>query len=211
MVHINSLTDGFKTFKATTLPRHRDLITHLLKQKHKPTSLFIAGSEMRVSPDLLTSCRPGDLYVIRNIAGLVPPFNSSGANGTISAIEHAVTRLNVENIVLVGNAYSTAIKTLMADDFDPSNKEDHIAQWLAIGIDARNAVKEQLSHLSQEEQERACEQEILLVSLRNLFSYPWVLEKVEKKELALYAWHFDIRTGELLSFNPGTGIFETIG
>lgn len=211
MVHINSLSDGFKTFKATTLKHHQDLVTHLLEQGHKPTSLFIAGSEMRVSPDLLTSCKPGDLYVIRNIAGLVPPYNSTGANGTISAIEHAVCRLHVENIILVGNAYNTAVKTLMADDFNPHKKDDNIAQWLAIGMDARNAVKEQLSHLSQDEQERACEQEILLVSLRNLLGYPWIIEKVEKKELALYAWHFNIHTGELLSFNPGTGIFETIG
>jgi carbonic anhydrase len=203
--------DGYKTFKATTLARHKDLITHLLEQGHKPTSLVIAGSEMRVSPDLLTSSRPGDLYVIRNIAGLVPPYQETGTNGTIAAIEHAVCRLNVENIVVVSNAYNSAVKTLMADDFNSNDPKDNISQWLSIAADARNAVKEQLAHLTPEEQERACEQEILLVSLRNLLGYPWIMERIEKNQLALYAWYFNIRNGELHSFNPNTGFFEVVG
>lgn len=211
MVHIDSLTDGFKTFKATTYEQHRDMILHLVDQGHKPSTLFIASAGMRISPDKITSSRPGDLYVIRNVAGLVPPYESTGANGIISAIEHAVSTLEVENIVLLGNAHSSAIKFLMSDEFHPEDANDHVSTWLSIGMEARNAVKEQLADLSQEEQERACEQEILLVSLRNLLGYPCVEERINQGKLNLYAWHFNIRDGELKSFNPGNGQFELIG
>ena len=211
MPSLQALVGGFKTYKATTYTQHKNLITHFLQQGRKPTTLFITCCDLRTSPESITSCSLGDLYTVRTIAGLVPPFEDVGAHGAVAAVQYAVETLKIENIVVMGHAHCDGINSLMNYKEKGDGQYDAMASWLAVAKDAKNAVTTQLAGKSAEVQEKACEQESILISLRNLLTYPWVKEGVNSDSLSVYGWHFDIESGDLLCFNPATQVFEPLG
>lgn len=228
MPTFDSLIGGFRVFKATIYEEQKTLIHHLLVQGAKPTTLVITSSGLRVSPDKLFSCNPGDLYVVRNLAGLIPPYKEGGARGTVSAIEHAICNIGVKNIIVLGHAHCEGIKELLKGETNASagfhsdniasdenskisSDVDPVASWLSIADEAKNAVLRDLADKTFEEQEKACEEEVILVCIKNLLSYPFVQAAIERGNLDIYGWHFDIETGILKSFNPETKFFDPIG
>lgn len=211
MPTFDHLVNGYKTFKATSYPQKKELVTHLLQQGLKPSTLVITSSALRIAPDELTSSNPGELFTVRNLGGLVPPYKHH-AHGITSSIEYAITELNVSNVVVLGNADCYGIKKLMSYDAndDLTSSDDPLKNWLSIAKEARDIVKQQLSDQTEQAQEAACEKEAILISLRNLLSYPWIKERVEADTVRIYGWHFNIQTGELLNFNPANRHFEPI-
>lgn len=205
------LISGFRDFKATTYQNYKDLVVHLVRQGQKPNTLVICCCDLRISPDNIVSCNPGDLYVIRNVAGLVPKYDEGGSNGTIAAIEYAVNNVGVENIVVLGHAHCDGIKKLMIDDKISKDSKDPVASWLSIALDAKNAVLEQVQDKSDDEKARVCEMESVLISLKNLLGYPFITDKAKKGQINLFGWHFDIEQGELVAFDPRTKFFEPVG
>lgn len=211
MPSLQNLVGGFKTYKATLYNQHKNLISHFLQQGRKPTTLFITCCDLRTSPDSITSSSLGDLYTIRTIAGLVPPYADVGAHGSVAAIQYAVEVLKVENIVVMGHTHCEGIHSLMTYEPKGSEEYDPMANWLHIAKDAKEAVQSQLAGKPLPEQEKACEQESVLVSLKNLLTYPWIKDRIENDSLYVYGWHFDIVAGDLLCFNPASQQFEALG
>lgn len=210
MPNFGHLVSGFRTFHATEFERDRDLVTHLVESGLRPSTLVITSSGMHISPEKLTGSRPGELYVIRNMVGLVPPFEGEeGANGTVAAIEYAVNNLKVENILVLGHAHSVGVKLLL-DNEATMQSSDPMKAWLGIGKEVKDVIEKQMGDKSREEQERACEFELIVLCLRNLYSYPWVAKRAEEGSLQLIGWHFDIETGQLLNFNLNSQQFEAI-
>lgn len=209
MVAFDRLFDGYKTFRATTFDQHRARVRHIIEQGVKPSTLIITSSSLKIPLDVLFSRNVGELYVVRNIAGLIPIYNDKAAIGTVASIEYAVTHLNVENIVIVGNAHCAGVKSLMEKDVKP-NTGDPITDWLSIGLEAKNAVLTQLKDRPKAEQIKAAEQEVLILSMRNLISYPFVAERLNNNRLNVYACYFDIETGDMFAFNPVTQYFSKI-
>lgn len=212
MTDIGKLISGFRVFKATNFQQQKDLIGHLLRQGQKPTTMFISCVDIRISPTAIFSTNPGELYIINNIGGLVPKYNTSGVHGILSAIEYAVTDLEVENIVVLGHARCDSIKMMMSDKFDSSTDglSESMKTWLSIASEARDAVKSELPDKDAEEQQSACEHESIIISLRNLMSYPYIVERMQADKINIYGWHFDIETGDIMAFDPDTGFFESI-
>lgn len=210
MSDIGKLIGGFHVFKSTTYERKKDIIHHLLELGHKPTTMVISCSDIRLSPAELFATNPGDLYVVSNIGGLVPKYTTSGVHGILSAIEYAVMVLEVENIIVLGHAKCHGIKMMMSEKFAKGNISESMKAWLSIAAEAYDVVKKEMSDKSEEDQQSCCERESVIVSLRNLTSYPYVSKRMSENKLNIFGWHFDIESGEIESFNPDAGVFEVI-
>ncbi|KAF3524869.1 hypothetical protein F2Q69_00046307 [Brassica cretica] len=158
--------------------------------------LVFACSDSRVSPAHVLNFQPGEAFEIRNIANMVPLFDKTQHSGTGAAMEYPITKLNVENILVIGHSRCGGIEALMSieDDAAP-NKSIFIEDWVKIGTAAKNRIKQEFGDLSFEEQCTLCEKEAVNVTLANLLSYPFVRERVEKGKLALRGAHYDFVNG----------------
>lgn len=189
---------GFRRFQRNYFCHDHNLFESL-REGQAPRALVIACSDSRVDPAHLTDCNPGDLFVIRNVANLVPPYGpDANFHGVSAAIEYAVTCLDVEHIIVLGHACCGGIHSLMQQ---AEGRGEFIGPWMGIARRARMQVLESLPHATPEVQERACEQAALLVSLENLLTFPWIAKRVEEGTLALHGWFFDMEKGKLLRYD----------
>ncbi|OFZ65978.1 MAG: carbonic anhydrase, partial [Betaproteobacteria bacterium RBG_16_56_24] len=168
-----------------------------------------ACCDSRVDPALVLDCAPGDLFVIRNVANLVPPAENQGHyHGTSAALEFGVRNLGVPHIIVLGHAQCGGIHALLEGSVDKD--EPFIAEWMGIADAAREHVEQTLAGASDKMRHRACEQQAILVSLNNLMTFSWIRERVEQGRLTLHGWYFDIEGGELLGYDATTRRFETL-
>ena len=208
MKDIARFLSGFRNFQKTYFCTDNAYFD-TLKEAQNPRSLVIACSDSRVDPAILTGCEPGDMFVVRNVANLVPPYETgSGYHGVSAALEYAVKVLKVEHVIVLGHSCCGGIQALM----DPDRKRlgEFIAPWVSIAEGAFHEVSRNLPDKTQEMRARACEQAAILVSLENLLSFPWLNERVAEGKIYLHGWYFDLLKGELLSYLPETGAFETL-
>lgn len=191
---------GFKRFQRNYFCSDHNLF-ELLREGQAPRALVIACSDSRVDPALLTDCNPGDIFVIRNVANLVPPYGpDNNYHGVSAAIEYAVTCLEVEHIIILGHCHCGGISSLMQSP-GAEGKGEFIGNWMAIADKARMRVLHDLPGASVEVQERACEQAAILISLENLLSFPWIAERVDQQKLTLHGWYFDLENGALSGYD----------
>jgi carbonic anhydrase len=193
---------GFRRFQARFFGGDRELYEEL-RHGQRPHALVIACCDSRVDPAHLLDARPGDLFVVRNVANLVPPYESDGAtHGVSAALEFAVRSLGVAHICVLGHGQCGGVRALLE-----GAQGEFLPRWVAIAQEARDEVLARLPGKSLEMQARACEQASLLLSLRNLLTFPWVAERVEAGTLALHGWYFDLERGRLLGYDAATGRF----
>lgn len=205
-----NLVEGFQRFRQRHFESNDSLYQQLVKEGQTPKTLVVACCDSRVDPAIVLDCAPGDLFVIRNVANLVPPSESrAGYHGTTAAIEYAIRILEVEHIIVLGHAQCGGINTLVRTG-GVSNPDSYMADWMCLAESARASVMAEMPHASLEEKLHACEQRAILVSLENLMTFPWVRERVERGALALHGWYFDIERGQLLRFNTATKSFEAL-
>ena len=172
-----------------------------LRKGQSPCTLVIGCCDSRVDPVLLTGSDPGDMFVVRNIANLVPPCTTDASTGVSSAIEFAVCGLEVERIIVLGHAHCGGIRALMSPK-KLTSETDFVARWMRIAEPVRQSVLQELKYKSVDAQYRACEMASILHSLDNLLTYPWIKRRVEQGNLALHGWYFDIESGALLAYSP---------
>ncbi|MGE5026916.1 MAG: carbonic anhydrase [Betaproteobacteria bacterium] len=210
MNQIEKLVEGFRRFRGNIYEENRALFDRLTQQGQSPKTIVVGCCDSRVDPAIVTDCDPGDLFIIRNVANLVPPFETDGNyHGTSAALEFGVRSLEVENIIVLGHAQCGGIRALMAQTPGAKSQEGFVPGWMSVASHARNRVLSRMHGTLPESQQRACEQEAILVSLDNLLTFPWILERVAQKKLSLHGWYFDLEHGELLRYNPDSNHFET--
>ena len=180
-----------------------------LKKVQNPVALVIACSDSRVDPALVTGSRPGDIFVLRNVANIVFPYGaSSTALGQNAAIEYAVKHLNVSGIVVMGHASCGGIHALVSSKSKSADTDHHgeadefIGTWITGANPAYEKVEALYPDASAEEKIRACEMWNARLSVENLLTFPWIRKAVEQKKLHLHAMYFDLQKGELLIFDP---------
>lgn len=212
MTEVSKLISGFRVFKSTTYVQKKDIIHHLLQQGQKPSTLVISCCDLRISPSEIFATSPGELYVINNIGGLVPKYDTTGTHGILSAIEYAVQDLEVENIIILGHAKCDGIKMLISDQAINHNKNlsPSMHAWLDVAKDAKDAVQKELADKTIEEQQESCEYESLVISLKNLINYPYIKKRLSQKKINVCAWHFNIESGSIMTFDPNSGFFEPV-
>ena len=208
MATTENLLAGFKRFKKKYFEGDNGLYPSM-KNGQPAKTLMIACCDSRVDPAILTGCNPGDLFIVRNVANLVPPCGDDGHyHGTSAALEFAVNSLNVENIIIMGHANCGGINALWEGDGGESSQ--FIQPWVSIAQRAKDKVKLECNNLSPEKQLIACEQEAILVSLENLLSFSFIKERVELGVLSIHGWYFDIKGGDILTYEPQQNRFISV-
>jgi len=197
---IEKLTAGYERFRKGYYQRNRERLKQLA-EKQTPEVAIISCCDSRVDPSILFDIEPGDVFVIRNVANLVPPFETKGDyHGTSAALEFAVTCLKVKQIVVLGHANCGGIRALMEKD-DAIKSDGFIDSWMQIAAPAKKEVLAQKDLNTFELQTDACERTAVSYSLKNLLTYPWIREQVAAKELNLIGCYYDLNTGTLVDIN----------
>jgi carbonic anhydrase len=203
------LIEGFQRFRERHFAQGSVQFQDLVEFGQAPKTLVVACCDSRVDPALVLDCAPGDLFVIRNVANLVPPSENQGNyHGTSAALEFGVRNLEVQHIIVLGHAHCGGIHALLEHSVDKD--ETFISEWMGIADAALERVEQDHADSSSEVRHRACEQQAILVSLNNLMTFPWIRERVEQGRLTLHGWYFDIEHGELLGYDAATLRFEVL-
>ncbi len=203
------LIEGFRRFREQHFTENDALYRQLVTEGQSPKTMVVACCDARVDPAIVLDCAPGDLFVIRNVANLVPPAESrnSGRHGTSAALEFGVRNLGVEHIIILGHAHCGGIRSLFSGSGETGS---YINSWMRMAEEVHAGVLRDLPKAAEQEQMMACEQRAILVSLDNLMTFPWVREKVASGALALHGWYFDIEHGQMMQYNPASRVFEAL-
>lgn len=206
---LNRLIAGYRDFHEHYQGPEYDDYRRQAAKGQSPKIMFISCSDSRVNPSIVMRAELGDMFVVSNVANIVPPYRPGKGthHSTSSALEFAVGTLQVEHIVVMGHSGCGGIRALV--DGAPlalDGEYSFIRQWVEILAAARAKV----NHLPAEERHTACEREGLKISLSNLRSFPWVRERCDDGRLQLHAWHFDIPSGEISAYDEALDRFEPL-
>jgi carbonic anhydrase len=201
---MEDLIEGYRRFRAGTWREERKRFEALSRLGQRPRALIIACSDSRTDPQMVFNARPGELFVVRNVANLVPPYGPDDQpHGVSSAIEFAVRSLQVREIVVLGHAMCGGIKALL--EGVPDEVSDFVGPWVRIGEPARQRAMQ----APMERRQDVCEHESVRLSLDNLMTFPWIKDAVEAGHITLHGCFFDIRSGILERLGPD-GTFQPI-
>ncbi|TVP57240.1 MAG: carbonic anhydrase [Gemmatimonadales bacterium] len=197
-----NLLEGLTRFRSEYFPQHAEEYRRLVSEGQHPRTLFIGCADSRVVPDVLTDTAPGDLFVVRNVGNLVPPFEleSERHHGVTAAIEYAVEILEVEEIIICGHSHCGAIRSVYEP---PPGSLAHLSRWLDLAAPARVEHDGPLT----EEVLRKTERRSIVIQLDRLMEFPAVRRRVEAGTLKLQGWHYLIETGEVQILDIERGEF----
>lgn len=219
---IRRLMAGIKGFRARYYEKYPESMRMLVEKGQRPEVLLIGCSDSRVDPALITQAEPGELFVVRNVANLVPPYQPDGHyHGTSAAIEYAVTVLGVSHVVVLGHARCGGIQGLIGLNSGERPPGNFIAPWVSIAQSAcERFIPSAGENPSEDEQNAAAswlrdsphlvERAAIRGSLENLLTFPFVRERVDQGMLHLHGWWFDIESGDLWVVDPRTSNFVPV-
>lgn len=191
------LIKGYERFRNGYFEKNKVKLGELAN-KQTPDIAMISCCDSRVDPGILFDVEPGEIFVIRNVANLIPPFETKGDyHGTSAALEFAVMCLKVKQVVVLGHANCGGIRALMENDTSIQS-DDFIGSWMNLADAAKNEVLARNDLQTFEHQIEACEQTAIKYSLQNLMTYPWIQHRVESGALDLVGCYYNLRNGELV-------------
>lgn len=187
------LLDGYRAFRRDSWPLHKARFEALARNGQKPRAMVVACSDSRVEPALVFNAAPGELFTVRNVAAIVPPYAPGHpTQGTSAALEFGVRVLEVPLVIVLGHAMCGGVHALLHGA--PESAGDFIPAWLGI---AREARRRTLACTAEEERQSRGEHEVVRLSLENLRGFPWVAERLADGRLTLEGAIFDIRSGTM--------------
>lgn len=208
MKDFEKFIDGFRNFRRFYFDAENDYYTSLNKGQH-PKAIVIACSDSRADPALLMGCDPGDIFVVRNVANLVPHADDAlRRDAVLAVLEYGVHHLKVEHIIVLGHSGCGGIQALLNPE--SLHDESFVANWVYMAAPALERMREDVRDESPADRQRHCEEAAILVSIDNLLSYPWIQERVAAHKLSLHAWYFDMSQGSLLAYFPDSETFEPL-
>lgn len=203
---MQKLLEGLVKFRSNDFEAHKELFRGLKKEQN-PHTLFITCSDSRVDPNMITRTLPGELFIIRNIANLVPPYRDTMEFvATTSAIEYAVLSLHVENIIVCGHSNCGGCAACLQPEGTMQNLP-HTQKWLELARPVRDRVLNEIPEDKPEAREWMMEQANIVEQLKHLMSYPYIYEKLKLGNIALSGWHYIIETGEVFVYDRVAGEF----
>jgi carbonic anhydrase len=197
---MKKLIQGIVEFRKNLTEENRTLFAKLALGQ-KPDALFIACSDSRVVPNLFASTNPGDLFVLRNIGNLIPPaFSSSEENSVSAVIEFSIFTLNVADIIICGHSECGAMQAL-THEVDHLTCP-HLASWLQYGKESLNQVKNGCILNPLLSLHNQISQANVLQQMQHLLTYPFIRDRLEKKQLRIHGWWFDIAQADVYCYEP---------
>jgi carbonic anhydrase len=211
MPRLTRLIEGYRRFRETEWPRERDRWAELAEGQ-SPKVMVIACADSRTDPAQIFDTRPGEIFVVRNIAALAPPFETSaGYHGVSAALEFGVTQLEVEEVLVLGHGSCGGCAAALTGQFDgaPAGEGRFIANWVSMLHPARDEVLAH-RHSVDAEAAREMEWEAVKLSLGNLRTFPWIAERESDGRLKLHGAHFSISEGRLYVLDEAEDIFRPV-
>lgn len=202
---IDDLHSGFARFRASYFEKNRKLFNDL-KRGQNPRFMVIACSDSRTDPAILFDAAPGDLFVVRNVANLVPPYaNDNALHGVSSALEFGVRVLDVHHIIVLGHAHCAGIRALVT-----GSSGEFVSRWVQIAEPARARIMRTMPEATTDQCAEACEKEAIAVSIDNLMTFPWIRDPVDDGKLFVHGWYFELESGRLSVLDQSSRIFTDL-
>jgi len=181
---------GYQAFRDKYAHGDKSVMQYLSLHGQQPKIMVVACCDSRVDPALILQCEPGDLFVVRNVANIVPPYERDEAHhGTSAALEFGVRFLNVEHLILLGHSQCAGIQALL--DKDNMAENDFITNWVSL-MDSHDCS----AHQSDDHAKLALQQ-----SYKNCLTFPWLKEKLSEGQLIIHLWFFDVKTGQIVTYS----------
>ncbi|EHI49481.1 carbonic anhydrase [SAR116 cluster alpha proteobacterium HIMB100] len=214
---IDALTNGFNGFRSRYFEESKQLFEHLTTHGQAPKVMMISCADSRVDPAMMFNASPGDLFVIRNVANLVPPYRDDTDDHSVSsALEFGVKDLKVEHIIVMGHALCGGMKALCSycqqtEEEQAAETEENRRSFIRGWVDvARPAIDQVDMNQPEPDKFRDAEQASVANSLKNLRSFSFIKDKEAAGELALHGWWFDMNNGSLWAFDSKEGKFISL-
>jgi carbonic anhydrase len=203
------LLDGYRTFRTQRLPTEQSRYRELSERGQSPEIMVIGCCDSRVSPEVIFDAGPGELFVMRNIANLVPVYQpDANAHGVSAALEYAASVLRVKHIVVLGHAQCGGIRAFI-DKAAPLSPGDFIGKWMAMFIKPGEVV-EQRSHETMQKFVERIEKAAVFRSLENLMTFPFVRKAFERGDMRLHGAYFGVAEGSLFVLDEATKEFRSV-
>ena len=211
MPYLSQLIEGYRRFREKDWAHERERWSELAEGQ-SPRIMILSCADSRVDPAQIFDARPGEMFVVRNIAALAPPYETTrGYHGVSAALEFAVTQLKVEEILVMGHGLCGGCAAALTGQFDDTEPgEGHfISDWVHMLDGARKAVRDRHDALDRTAYTEM-EQEAVKVSLANLRTFPWIAEREHAGELKLHGAHFSIAEGRLYMLDEAEVAFRPV-
>ncbi|CAN5856010.1 carbonic anhydrase [soil metagenome] len=204
---MQKLLKGVHSFQRGFFATHRELFKRLATEGQNPETLFITCSDSRVVPNLITGASPGELFIVRNVGNVVPRLELPG--GTAAAIEYATEVLGVKDIIVCGHTQCGAIDAVL----NPEKMDSlpMVKRWLAETSKVHELVQSRYADLTPEQRAIVAVEENVLAQLEHLREYPFVKSRLERGQIHLSGWVFEIATGQVYAFDPEVMEFVPLG
>jgi carbonic anhydrase len=204
-----TLLDGYRAFRTQRLPTEQSRYRELSERGQSPEVMVVGCCDSRVSPEVIFDAKPGELFVMRNIANLVPIYApDGGAHGVSAALEYAVQVLRVKHIVVLGHAQCGGIRAFI-DKIAPLSPGDFIGKWMSMFVKPGELVEQRARETTQEFATRI-EKAAVLRSLENLMTFPYIRILVERGNLQLHGAYFGVAEGSLFVLDKATKEFRSV-
>jgi carbonic anhydrase len=203
------LIEGYRAFRDARLPLERKRYEELAMTGQRPEIMVIGCCDSRVSPEVIFDARPGELFVVRNVANLVPPYAPDGrTHGVSAALEFAVQSLAVKHIIVLGHSRCGGIRAFVEHQ-DGATAGDFIGEWMSLIAPAAGAMRD-ADHLARADYLMRLEQASIVATLGNLMTFPWIRARVEQGRLELSGAYFGVATGELAVYDELAVMFAVV-
>lgn len=206
---MDRLYKGIWNFQISYFREEADFFRRL-STGQSPEVLFITCSDSRVDPNLVTQSKPGELFIVRNVGNIIPPYDAvKDKNSVAAAIEFAVLQLKVSDIIVCGHSNCGAMRALLAGGHE-NRDMPHFRAWLHLADSVREIILRHYADATDDIRQRVSEEENVLLQLHNIQTYPFVKKALDEGTLRLHGWYYNIGTGSIYSYNSSEDVFETI-
>lgn len=184
------LIQGYEIFRDKYVHGDVSVMPYLSYYGQQPQVMVVACCDSRVDPALILQCDPGDLFVVRNVANIVPPYELDDSHhGTSAALEFGIGTLQVRHLILLGHSQCGGIQALL--DSSAPSKNDFISNWVSI-------IKPEAGVMHDADD---CAKSALKQSYQNCLTFPWIKERIEQQTLLIHLWFFDIKSGQIFTYS----------
>ncbi len=204
------LIEGYGAFAAARLPSEQSRYRELAEAGQSPEIMVIGCCDSRVSPEVIFDARPGELFVVRNVANIIPPYSPDGqAHGVSAALEFAIAALKIKHIVVLGHAHCGGVKAF-AEDAEPLSPGDFIGKWMQLMAPAADKAGPR-GALSPAEYLTKLEHANVSNSLDNLRTFPRIAKLIDMGRIETHGAYFGVASGELYVMDREDGTFSRVG
>jgi carbonic anhydrase len=205
---LKKIMQGYQIFRKKYAMGDQSVMQYLSHYGQQPEIMVVACCDSRVDPALILQCDPGDLFVVRNVANIIPPYEKDEAHhGTSAALEFGIRFLKVKHLILLGHSQCGGIQTLLSNQNDETHQNDFITNWVSL---LKNNNKNNKNNKNNIDYIDEYAKSALNQSLQHCLTFPWIKEKIAENKLNIHLWFFDIKKGKIFAYSSGENTYKPL-